>query len=426
MTAAYMTLGCKVSQYETQAIRTLLEQRGYQTVPFDGVADVYIINSCTVTSTGDKKSRQMTHRARRNNPHAVVVLCGCYPQASPQAAAKVTEADIVTGTVNRRDIPALIDAFRQRGVRQVAVKADIRKECYEELWVDGLWEHTRAFVKIQDGCDNFCTYCMVPFARGNVRSRQPSAITEEVRRLTTNGYREVVLTGINLSAYGRNCGLTLADAVDAAVQGGAMRVRLGSLEPDLLTDRMIERLSSTKEFCRQFHISLQSGSDGVLRRMGRPYTSADYRDLVTRLRKAMPDCAVTTDIMVAFAGETEEEFAETLAFVKDIGFASAHIFIYSRRPGTVADTLPGQIDGETGKKRSKALFAAVEESRQAYLSSLDGRTLEVLVLEPASDGVHSLGLGKDGSELLLPLSPPGSLLSAVACYRDDRLFGETK
>lgn len=422
MTAAYMTLGCKVSQYETQAIRTLMEARGYETVPFDGVADVYIINSCTVTATGDKKSRQMTHRAKRQNPEAVVVLCGCYPQASPDAAGRVTEADIVTGTVQRGRLPHLIDTFRQTGQRIVDVKEDIRHECYEELTVDRLDEHTRAFVKIEDGCDNFCTYCMVPFARGNIRSREPEAIRAEVKRLTDNGYKEIILTGINLSAYGRKLGLTLADAVDAAAEGGALRVRLGSLEPDLLTDQMIGRLADTPAFCRQFHISLQSGSDGVLKRMGRPYTTREYAQLVARLRAAMPDCAITTDIMVAFAGETEEEFAETLAFVKEIGFASAHIFIYSRRPGTVADRLPGQVDPATGKRRSKELFAAVAETREAYLRSLEGKELEILVLEPTADGTHMTAVARDGTELLLPPGQSG-LVRVTARYEAGKVYG---
>ena len=420
MKAAACTLGCKVSQYETQAIVGLLEQDGYEIVPFTEKADVYLINSCTVTATADQKSRQMTRRAKRLNPAAVVVLCGCYPQALPADAAAVAEADVVLGTCDRSNVPAMIRRFRETGERIVDVKRDNRHEAYEELSVDRLDEHTRAFVKIEDGCDRFCTYCMVPFARGNIRSRSLVAIKSEVERLTANGYREIILTGINLSAYGRADGRSLADAVDAAVAGGAERVRLGSLEPDLMTDDLLTRLSAEPRFCRQFHLSLQSGSDGVLRRMGRPYTAADYADLVSRLRASMPDCAITTDIMVGFAGETEEEFAETLRFVGQIGFASAHIFIYSPRPGTVAAEMPDRVLPETAKRRSKALTAAVAESRRAYLRSLDGKTLSVLALEEKADRV--LGIAKDGAEVLLPKGSKG-ILSVTVRYENGVLLG---
>ena len=421
MKAAACTLGCKVSQYETQAICGLLEKDGYEIVPFTEKADLYLINSCTVTATGDKKSRQMTHRAKRLNPDAVVVLCGCYPQALPDEAAKVKEADIVLGTCDRLQIPAAIRRFRETKERIVSVKRDNRHEAYEELTVDRLDEHTRAFVKIEDGCDRFCTYCMVPFARGNIRSRSLVAIQNEVERLTANGYREIILTGINLSAYGRADGLTLADTVDAAVAGGAERVRLGSLEPDLLTNEMLTRLKNEPRFCRQFHISLQSGSDGVLQRMGRPYTADDYALLVSRLREKMPDCAVTTDIMVGFAGETEEEFAETLRFVEKIGFASAHIFIYSRRPGTVAADFPDQVPNEVGKRRSKELFAAIEKSRVSYRRSLDGKTVEVLALEQKDDRV--LGVAKDGTEVLLPKGSTG-ILEVTVRVESGVVYGE--
>ena len=398
MTAAYITLGCKVSQYETQAIRTLMERAGFVTVPFDAAADVYIVNSCTVTATGDKKSRQMASRARRQNKDAVVVLCGCFPQASAEAAENVAAADIICGTVDRGSIPDLVNTYLKTKERIIAIRDNIRSESYENIAVSSLDEHTRAYIKIEDGCDRFCTYCLVPFARGNVRSRELSEISAEAQRLFENGYLEFVLTGINLSAYGKNDGHTLADAVDAACVNDRVRVRLGSLEPDLLTDEMIARLAANKRFCRQFHISLQSGSDGVLARMNRHYTAGEYHDLVRRLREYMPDCAITTDIMVGFPGETDREFAETLEFVKKVGFASAHIFIYSRRHGTVAAKMDGQIDPMIAKERSKALFAAVGETRKAYLHSLIGSKTELLALERDEDG-KTLCVAPDGTEI---------------------------
>jgi len=421
MKAAYVTLGCKVSQYETQAIRTLMEKEGYQTVPFTEKADVYLINSCTVTATGDKKSRQMTHRAKRQNPQAVVVLCGCYPQALPDEAAKTKEADIVLGTCDRKEIPALVRRFLETKERIVSVKRDNRHESYEELCVDRLDEHTRAFVKIEDGCDRFCTYCMVPFARGNIRSRALPAVRDEIRRLTANGYREIVLTGINLSAYGRDEGNNLADAVVAAAESGALRVRLGSLEPDLLTDAFIARLAALPQLCRQFHLSLQSGSEGVLRRMNRHYTPAEYADLVRRLRAAMPDCRITTDIMVGFPGETDEEFAETLRFVKQIGFAAAHIFIYSPRPGTKAAAFTDFVPPEISKQRSKRLFEAVRQSAAAYRSTLSGQILSVLVLEE-KNGV-AVGIAKDGTEVLLKKGSTG-IVTVRARVEGETVFGE--
>lgn len=397
MTAAYITLGCKVSQYETQAIRTLMEKRGYGTVPFTQKADVYIINSCTVTATGDKKSRQMTHRARRLNENAVVVLCGCFPQANVEAAKEEKAADIICGTVERARIPDLVEEFLKKKERIVAVKENIRNEEYENISVESLDEHTRAYVKIEDGCDRFCTYCLVPFARGNIRSRPLEEIKKEAKRLSEKGYLETVLTGINLSAYGQNRGLDLSDAVKAAAEGNMYRVRLGSLEPDLLTDEMIEKLAGIENLCHQFHISLQSGSDGVLKRMNRHYLTADYAKLVDTLREKMPNCAITTDIMVGFPGETEEEFEETLTFVRRIGFASAHIFIYSPRIGTVAAKMPHQIPSDVGKMRSKRLFAEIEKTRKVYLESRMGQIFEALALE--NDSENTKCILRDGTEV---------------------------
>ena len=396
--AAYATLGCKVSQYETQAMRTAMEERGFETVPFSSAADVYVINSCTVTSTGDKKSRQMVHRARRTNPDAAVVLCGCFPQASPEKAEEEKCADIICGTADRLKLPDMVEKFLSERERIVRVKKDIRHEAYEPMRVDRLDEHTRAYIKIEDGCDRFCSYCLVPFARGNVRSRPIDDIKREAAELFKNGYLEAVLIGINLSAYSWD-GHDLADAVQAAADSGIPRIRLGSLEPDLLTEKMLSQLAGIPGFCRQFHISLQSGSDSVLRRMNRKYSSEEYAALTEKIRVLMPDAAITTDIMVGFPGETEEEFRETAAFAEKIGFASAHIFVYSPRPGTAAASMAGRVPPEIGKRRSRKLSETVEKSAERRRKWLVGRFATVLALD--FDGENTLCIAGDGTETLV-------------------------
>ena len=388
MKIAFHTLGCKVNQYETQSMRHIMETGGFETAEFDAErqdADVIVINSCTVTAESDRKLRQTLRRCRRDNPNAILVLCGCMPQAFPDTAAAFDEADIVLGNAARRALPRHIEAFLTHRRRIVDIPP--HDKTIETLSIDRFTEHTRAFVKIQDGCNRFCSYCIIPYARGRVRSREPEDIRRELETLADKGYKEVVLVGINLSAYGQDNGYTLADAVDAACAvDGILRVRLGSLEPDFMTDAMLARLANQPKLCSQFHLALQSGCDATLKRMNRHYTTADYAALCDKLRRLFPDCALTTDVMVGFPGESEEEFDASLAFVQKIGFSRVHVFAYSRRGGTVADRLPDQVPSPVKAERSRRMIETCRQSAVGYASSYIGRETPILLETPYSDG----------------------------------------
>ena len=312
MLIAFHTQGCKVNQYETQAMRRQMEQAGYETtefVPSETQADVLVINSCTVTGESDRKLRQFLRRCRRALPDAVIVLCGCMSQAYPEAAFDLPEVDIVLGNAKRNDLLPKLEEFFAEKQRICCVPP--HTSAYEPMEIDAFQGRTRAFVKIQDGCNRFCSYCIIPYARGRVRSRQPQDITNELTRLAANGYKEVVLVGINLTAYGQDLGLTIADAVDAACAvDGLERIRLGSLEPDFITDEVIARMKAQPKLCPQFHLALQSGCDATLKRMNRHYTTAEYADLCSRLRHHFPDCAITTDIMVGFPGKPKRNLSK--------------------------------------------------------------------------------------------------------------------
>lgn len=387
MRIAFYTLGCKVNQYETQILEQLFAQRGYTLVSPEEEADVYLVNSCTVTASGDQKTRQMLRRFKRRSPHAVTVLTGCYPQAFPDQAAQLTEADLITGTSERSKLPQLVEQLLAGGERLVAVKAHRPHEAFEPMQADGFLERTRAFVKIEDGCDRYCAYCIIPTARGPVRSKPLEELVKEVDSLSQKGYREVVLSGINLSSYGRELGLRLVDAVLAVCRRtGIARVRLGSLEPELLTLEDIQLLAGEKKFCPQFHLSLQSGCDATLKRMNRRYTSAEYMEIVANIRRSFENPAVTTDIMVGFPGETEEEFAQSLAFAQKVGFSKVHVFAYSRRPGTRAASMPEQVPNRVKEERSARMIRACEEGRRAFFRSQSGRVEQVLFESVLPDG----------------------------------------
>ena len=343
MRVSFYTLGCKVNQNETGALEHLLCQNGYTLAGPDEAADVYIVNSCTVTASGDRKSRQWLRRAKRQNPGAVTVLTGCYPQAFPEEAAAVVEADLVTGSANRRSLLADIQKVLDSGERLVHITPHEKGEAFEELPMERFEGHTRAFIKVEDGCNRQCAYCVIPRARGRVRSRSVESVLEELRALSAAGYREVVLSGINLPSYGLDTGVSLVSLIEqAATVPGIRRIRLGSLEPDLLSDEDMARLAKVEALCPQFHLSLQSGCTATLRRMRRTYTAEQYADTVARLRAAFGEDRVsfTTDVIVGFPGETEEEFCESMAFVQRIGFLKAHVFPYSRRAGTPAADFP--------------------------------------------------------------------------------------
>ena len=389
MKVKFVTLGCKVNQVESEAMREALLAAGFQEAAGGETADVVVVNSCTVTATSDQKARQALRREKKRNPGAVAVLTGCWPQAFPQEAEEFLEADVVLGTARRGDLVPRLLEYLSTKQRVVDIAPHQKGEKFEKLTISAMHGRTRAFVKIEDGCDRFCSYCIIPYARGRVRSKPLEDIREEAARLGEAGYKEVVLTGINLPAYGKDLGGDLCDAVEAAcAASGILRVRLGSLEPEQLTPPVIARLAAQEKLCPQFHLSLQSGCDDTLRRMNRHYTTAEYRQIVGDLRKAFPNCAVTTDIMVGFAGETEEEFGESLAFAKEIAFAKVHVFAYSRRPGTRAYDMPGQVPNREKERRSREMIAATLETQRAFFAAQTGRVEEVLFEQERDRNVY--------------------------------------
>ena len=388
--AALQNLGCKVNAYETEAMQELLEQNGYEIVPFQEGADIYIINTCTVTNMADRKSRQMIHRAKKMNPDAIVVAAGCYVQAQ-ENSDKIDECiDIVIGNNKKQNLIEILEEYEQKRkeadgvfVQQEVIDINHTKE-YEELHLTKTAEHTRAYIKVQDGCNQFCTYCIIPYMRGRVRSRRKEEVVEEVSALAANGYKEVVLTGIHLSSYGvdfeeKETLLSLIQAVHAIE--GIERIRLGSLEPRIITEEFASALSALPKICPHFHLSLQSGCEETLKRMNRRYSAEEYFEKCMLLRKYFENPALTTDIIVGFPGETEEEFEESRAFVEKVNFYETHIFKYSKRQGTKAAVMPNQVPEPEKTKRSNTLLALDERNRKAYEEQFSGKETEILVEE---------------------------------------------
>ena len=408
MRVSFYTLGCKVNQNETGALAQLFEASGYTVVDTEEAADVYVVNSCTVTNFGDQKSRKWLRRQKREHPGAVTVLTGCYPQAFPEEAAAIAEADVVTGSGNRRAILAAVQQVLDgTAERVVDIRPHEKGEKFEELPMDRFAEHTRAFVKVEDGCNRRCAYCVIPRARGPVRSRAESSILEELRRLVQTGYREVVLTAISLPSYGTDTGTGLAELVEhAAAVPGIDRIRLGSLDPDMLTDEDIRRLAAVPQLCPQFHLSLQSGCDKTLRAMRRPYTTAQYAEVAEKLRKAFgeEELSLTTDVIVGFPGETEEDFEASMAFVTAQRFLKVHVFPYSRRSGTPAYDFPDQIPEHEKEARSRRMNEAVEAVRAEEASAMQGRKAEVLLETPLS---NTLFTGYTKQYLPVVVTAPG-------------------
>ncbi|MCI8416512.1 MAG: tRNA (N(6)-L-threonylcarbamoyladenosine(37)-C(2))-methylthiotransferase MtaB [Lachnospiraceae bacterium] len=392
--AALHNLGCKVNAYETEAMQQLLEEAGYEIVPFEEAADVYIINTCTVTNMADRKSRQMLHRARKRNPQAVVVAAGCYVQVAGEALTADGAIDLIVGNNRKQELISLLEDFLQG--RKEAGLLDLKHGAeYERLSLSRTGEHTRAYVKVQDGCNQFCSYCIIPYARGRVRSRKREDVLEEINRLAENGYREVVLTGIHLSSYGVDLeGESLLDLILAVHEvEGIQRIRLGSLEPGIVTEKFAKTLAKLPKLCPHFHLSLQSGCDATLRRMNRRYTTEEYAQKCQLLRKYFTDPALTTDVIVGFPGETEEEFATTERFLEEICFFETHVFKYSRRKGTRADQMPNQVPEPIKTLRSSRLLELNERNRQAYQKLFFHRELEVLLEEPMEYEGHSYQSG---------------------------------
>ena len=389
MRAAFYTLGCKVNQYETQIMTQQFAAYGYDIVDSGDHADVYVINSCTVTASGDKKTRQMIHRIKRENPGAVIAMTGCFPQAFPEEAQKLSEVDVLVGAGEKKKVLDYVNEYLQKGERIVRITPHTRDEGFEQMSAGSFLERTRAFVKIQDGCEHYCSYCIIPYARGFNRSKPLEELKQELIDLSLQGYREVVLVGIDLSSYGKDLGCHLVDAVQLACGiPGIERVRLGSLEPLMLTDRNLSILAALPKFCPQFHLSLQSGCDATLKRMNRHYDTAFYRELVARIRRQFDNPSITTDIMVGFPGETEEEFEQSLAFAREIGFAKVHVFAYSVRPGTRAARMPDQLTHQQKEQRSRQMTAVTEESRRQFLQGQVGLEEEVLIETETLNGMQ--------------------------------------
>lgn len=388
--AALHNLGCKVNAYETEAMQELLEQNGYEIVPFQEGADIYIINTCTVTNMADRKSRQMIHRAKKMNPDAIVVAAGCYVQAQENKGEIDECIDIVIGNNKKQNLIEILAEYEQKRkeeseafVQQEVIDINHTKE-YEQLHLTKTAEHTRAYIKVQDGCNQFCTYCIIPYARGRVRSRRKEEVVEEVRTLAKNGYREVVLTGIHLSSYGvdfeeKETLLSLIQAVHEV--DGIARIRLGSLEPRIITEEFAKELASLPKICPHFHLSLQSGCEATLKRMNRRYSAEEYLEKCDLLRKYFENPALTTDVIVGFPGETEEEFEASRAFVEKVHFYETHIFKYSKRQGTKAAGMPNQVPEPEKTKRSNILLAMDERNRKNYEDGFDGKETEILIEE---------------------------------------------
>ncbi len=384
MKVAFYTLGCKVNQYDTQMMRDRLEEYGYKTVSFDEEADVYIVNTCTVTQISDKKSRQMISRAKRNHPNSILVVCGCFSQVFPEEASLLEGVDIVLGTANRKNVSAYIKEFMDEKKQIIAVD---NSKTIDDEEIRSFGEKNRAIIKIEDGCENFCSYCLIPYARGKIRSKKLDVIQEEVKNLIRRGFKEIVLTGIHLASYGKDFGKKCLEKaiVGVAEVPGVQRIRLGSLEPRIITPEFVEAIKDLPALCHHFHLSLQSGCDRTLKAMNRHYTTQEYRDAVNLLRETFDDCSITTDVIAGFPGETEADFAESLAFVESIGFAKIHLFPYSIRKGTKASKMDGQLTKEVKSARVKIMEQIEEASRLAFWKNMIG-TIQNVLPEEMKDG----------------------------------------
>ncbi len=386
---AFTTLGCKVNMYDTEAMRELFLNRGYTEVDFDSEADIYLINTCSVTNFGDKKSRQVIRRAKKLNPNAIVIASGCYAQTAPEAVAAVEGVNIITGIKDRANIVDIVEGYNGGVLNLVS---DIRTAVeFEPLTVTRLEGHTRAYLKIQEGCNRFCTYCIIPYARGPIRSRRPEDVLEEVRKLAANGFKEIVLTGIHIASYGLdlNCGTYLADIIEMVHRTeGIERIRFSSMEPLAVTEEFISRMKALPKVCDHYHLSLQSGCDKTLHEMGRRYTSDQYYQAVERIYRAYPDGAITTDIIVGFPGESDEDFKESAAFAQKCGLARIHVFPYSPKNGTPAAKRKDQVPPQIKSQRAAELGEISSRLQRNFMSRFVGRTMPVLFEREIEPGVY--------------------------------------
>lgn len=398
----YMTFGCKVNYYETECIKSMMNKKGFGKAENYKSADIIIINSCTVTASGDSRMLSSIRKIKKENPEGIIALTGCYPQAFPDDCKKIPEADIITGTKNKEKLPDIILDFLENKNRLSFIESYSHKDSYDNMTCTEFSENTRAFVKIQDGCNCFCSYCIIPYARGRIRSKAPEVLKNEIAAIAESGIKEIVLSGINLAFYGKEYGLDLADAVEICCNTkGIERVRLGSLEPEMITDSQLEILSAQEKFCPQFHLSLQSGCDRTLKAMNRKYNSAQYAGLVNRIRNKFPVCNITTDIMVGFPDESDEDFRKSAEFVRSMNFGKIHVFRYSRRKGTVADKMPNQITDSLKSERWHIMNHIALNSQKKFLESRVGMTLPVLFEREKSSDFHN-GYTPDYTYIKIP------------------------
>ncbi|SUQ49253.1 Threonylcarbamoyladenosine tRNA methylthiotransferase MtaB [Clostridium neonatale] len=379
---SFYTLGCRVNHYETEAMTEKFLREGYEITEFDNFADVYVINTCSVTNMSDKKSRQIIGRARRKNENAVIAAVGCYSQVSPDEVSKIDGVEVVLGTRNKGDVVYYVNKAKDEGKMQVAVGEVLKNKTFEELNIEEYQDKTRAFLKIQDGCNRFCTYCLIPYTRGRTCSKDPDKVLEEIKRLEEHGFKEIILSGIHTASYGVDLegDVTLISLLQEIEKlDGIERVRIGSIEPSFFTDEVIEKMRHMKKLCPQFHLSLQSGCDETLKRMNRRYTAKEYEEAVYKIRENLKDASITTDVIVGFPGETDEEFNETYKFLERIKLTKTHIFKFSPRKGTKAENMPNQVDGTIKEKRSKALIELNNKNEGEFSESLVRREMDVLV-----------------------------------------------
>src|SRR5690625_721726 len=390
-TIAFHTLGCKVNHYETEGIWNMFKDHGYERVNFDKTADVYVINTCTVTNTGDKKSRQTIRRAVRKNPEAIICVTGCYAQTSPGEVLEIPGVDVVVGTQNRKNMIALIEEHQETRLPVNGVKSIMNNRVFEEMDVPEFSDRTRASLKIQEGCNNFCTFCIIPWSRGLLRSREPENVLQQAQQLVDAGYKEIVLTGIHTAGYGEdmpdyNFAMLLRDLEEKV--DGLERIRISSIEASQITDEVIEVLDSSEKIVRHLHIPLQSGSDTVLERMRRKYSTGYYKEKVDKIKKALPGLAITSDVIVGFPGETDEEFMETYRFIQEIGFSELHVFPFSRRTGTPAARMKDQVEDDVKNDRVHRLIALSDQPAKEYASNYEYEVLEVIPEERVHDENH--------------------------------------
>ncbi|MDU4937485.1 MAG: tRNA (N(6)-L-threonylcarbamoyladenosine(37)-C(2))-methylthiotransferase MtaB [Clostridium sp.] len=385
MKVAFSTLGCRVNHYESEAMAEKFIREGYEVTEFTEVADVYVINTCTVTNMGDKKSRQIISRARRLNPDAIIAVVGCYSQIAPKEVSAIDGVDVVLGTRNKGDVVYYVNKARDEQAAQIYVESVLRNKKFEALNIEEYQDKTRAFLKIQDGCNRFCTYCIIPYSRGSVCSKEPRQVLDEINKLSEHGFKEIILSGIHTASYGLDLDgeITLVDLLEEIEKlDGIERVRIGSIEPAFFTPEVVEKIKNMKKLCPQFHLSLQSGCNATLKRMNRRYTAEEYERIVNILRENIKDVSITTDVIVGFPGETEEEFNETYEFLKRIKLTKTHVFKYSPREGTKAATMPNQLDGTVKDKRSKALIELNNKNEGDFTKSIVGRVMDVLIEQP--------------------------------------------